>query len=106
EALSELNAHAVDNIQGLSEIVAFRQERRRGEDLDRLGWHYAHTRLPFFRDLTWQKVQLDAATGLGGLAVVAVGALLVAGGSLDGAILPLLALIAMASFLPISEISE
>ena len=44
--------------------------------------------------------------GLGGLAMVAVGSSLVADGRLDAGLLPLATLLAMASFLPISEISH
>ena len=106
EALGELNAHAVDTIQGLVEIIAFQQvtERRR-QFLERGRRHIAHRR-PFFRDLTMQTVLLEAATGLGGLAVVVAGTHLVAVGALDAAILPLLTLLAMAAFLPVAEISH
>ena len=45
-------------------------------------------------------------TGLGGLAVVLSGAWLVATGSVDAGILPLLTILAMASFLPVSEIAQ
>ncbi len=106
EALAELNAHAVDTAQGVSEIVAFGQEARRGRDFDALGRSHLDARMPFFRDLTLQKVTLDAATGLGGLAVVVTGAVMVSQGSMDSAVLPLLTLLAMASFLPVSEIGE
>ena len=63
-------------------------------------------RLPFFSDLTAQSALLEVATGLGGLAVVVTGAVLVNAGLLESAMLPLLTLLAMAAFLPISEISE
>ena len=106
EALGELNAHAVDTVQGLSEIIAFTHigERRR-ELIERTQNHH-RVRLPFFRDLTFQTSLLEVATGLGGLAVVVAGAMLVDAGRLDSAMLPLLTLLAMAAFLPISEISN
>ena len=106
EALGELNAHAVDTIQGLVEIVAFQRiPERRAELIDRTKNHHA-VRLPFFRDLTFQTTLLDVATGLGGLAVVVIGAGLVGAGQLESGILPLLTLLSMAAFLPISEISN
>ena len=37
EAAGELNAHAVDSVQGLTEILAFQHERQRGEALHSLG---------------------------------------------------------------------
>ncbi len=106
EALGELNAHAVDTVQGLSEIIAFsRIDERRRELIERTEHHH-QVRLPFFRDLTFQTSLLEIATGLGGLAVVVVGALLVNAGHLESTMLPLLTLLSMAAFLPISEISN
>lgn len=106
EALGELNAHAVDTIQGLGEIIAFQRiPERRQELIDRTENHH-RIRLPFFRDLTFQTSLLEIATGLGGLSVVVVGAGLVNSGGLDSGVLPLLTLLAMAAFLPISEISN
>lgn len=106
EALGELNAHAVDTIQGLGEIIAFQQtSERRAELIARTENHHT-IRLPFFRDLNLQTTLLEVATGLGGLAVVVVGAGLVDAGRLESGILPLLTLLSMAAFLPISEISN
>ena len=106
EALGELNAHAVDTIQGLVEIIAFeRTTERRAELIARTKNHHT-VRLPFFRDLTIQTTLLEVATGLGGLAVVVMGAALVGAGQLESGILPLLTLLSMAAFLPISEISN
>jgi ATP-binding cassette, subfamily C, bacterial CydCD len=106
EALGHLNAHAVDSVQGLAEIVAFQQERNRGAAFEaRIAEHH-RVRLPFFADLTFQMALLDAVTGLGGLAVVVSGAWLVQGGALQSATLPLLTLLAMAAFLPVSEIAN
>jgi ATP-binding cassette subfamily C protein CydCD len=106
EALGELNAHAVDTIQGLTEIAALQQGARRGQQfLARVVEHH-RLRLPFFRDLTIQMALLEMATGLGGLVIVITGTTLVAGGALDGGILPLLTLLAMSAFLPVSEIAN
>ena len=106
EALGELNAHAVDTIQGLGEIIAFQRiPERRAELIERTENHHT-VRLPFFRDLTLQTTFLEVATGLGGLAVVVAGATLVDAGRLESGYLPLLTLLSMAAFLPISEISN
>ena len=105
EALADLNAHAVDTIQGLGEIVAFERTPERRREFLALARRHVELRIPFFQSLTLQNVVLETATGLGGLAVVVAGAWLVAGDRLDPALLPLLALIAMASFLPVSEIA-
>ncbi|MGI9334214.1 MAG: ABC transporter ATP-binding protein, partial [Gammaproteobacteria bacterium] len=63
-------------------------------------------RLAFFRDLTLQHAFLETATGLGGLAIVVVGASLAASGQVEAAFLPLMTLLALSAFLPISEIAE
>ena len=106
EELGMLNAHAVDTLQGLNEIVAFqRGPERASEFLDRAR-SAVQVRLPFFRELTLQRAYLEITMGIGGLAMVAVGAWLVSEGRLDSGHLPLATLLAMASFLPISEISH
>lgn len=106
EAAGELSAFAVDSVQGLGEIVTFQQEEARGEKLDELSEAYIRLRLPFFGELTLQQSSLEVFTGLGGLAVVVTGAALAAQGSLDAGLLPLLAILAMAAFLPVSEIAQ
>jgi ATP-binding cassette, subfamily B, bacterial len=106
EASGELNAHAVDSVQGLGEIVAFQQEARRGEALAARAAAYAQARMPFLADLARQTALQDVATGLGGLAVTGVGAWLVASGRLESAMLPLLTLLAMSAFVPVWEIAQ
>ena len=105
EALADLNAHAVDTIQGLGEIIAFERTPERRREFLALARRHVELRIPFFRSLTLQNVVLETATGLGGLVVVVTGAWLVSEGRLDPALLPLLALLAMAAFLPVSEIA-
>ena len=106
EALGDMNAHTVDSIQGLAEIIAFqRAGARAAEFVARIERHTA-LRLPFFSDLTKQTAILEAATGLGGLVVVVTGARLTGSGDLDAAILPMLTLLAMSAFLPVSEIAH
>ena len=106
EAAGELVAFAVDTVQGIGEIVAFQQEGVRGDLLDTLSANHARLRVPFFAELTRQQVMLEVFTGLGGLAVVTVGGVLATGGTIDAGLLPLLTILAMAAFLPISEIAQ
>lgn len=106
EASGELSAFAIDVVQGLGEIVAFQQEKRRGDHLDDLSQTHVRLRLPFFRELTLQQSLLEIFTGFGGLAVVVTGGLLTTQGALDAALLPLLTLLAMSAFLPVSEIAQ
>jgi len=106
EALGALNAHTVDTIQGLTEILAFQQESaRRDGFLNLIRRHHA-VRLPFFSELTLQTALVEVMTTWGGLAVVLAGGSLVAAGSISPLYLPLLTLLAMAAFLPVSEIAD
>jgi ATP-binding cassette subfamily C protein CydCD len=106
EAAGELGAYVVDSVQGLDEIVAFQHEEERGVVLDALSDRHIALRLPFFRELTLHQSLLEVLTGLGGLAVVVTGAALTARGAIDAGVLPLLTLLAMAAFLPVSEIAQ
>ncbi|HSB40831.1 MAG TPA: ATP-binding cassette domain-containing protein, partial [Methylomirabilota bacterium] len=106
EASGELNAHTVDSVQGLAEIVAFQQEAQRGAALDERALAYAGARMPFLADLARQSALQEVATGLGGLAVTLVGTWLVTAGRLEGAMLPLLTLLAMSAFVPVWEIAQ
>ena len=106
EAAGELAAHAIDSVQGVAEIVSYQQEKGRGDEFDRLADRHIALRLPFFGQLTLQHTLLEVFTGLGGLAVVAAGAILTSSGSMDPGLLPLLTILAMAAFLPVSEIAQ
>jgi ATP-binding cassette subfamily C protein CydCD len=106
EATGELNAYAVDSVQGLSEIVAFQQETARGVAFADRSRAYADARLPFLDDLTRQTVLQETASGLGGLAVAMVGALLASSGRLDAGALPMLTLLALSAFVPVWEIAQ
>jgi len=106
EALGDLNAFAVDTVQGMGEVLAFQQADTRSEAfLERVRVHH-EARLPFYRSLSRQTAVLEVVTGLGGLAVVAAGAGLVNDGELTPQTLPLLTLLALAAFLPVSEIAH
>ena len=106
ESLAELNATAVDTLQGMAEIQAFSAQAERRQTLETRNRAFLRARLPFFSELSRQDAMLETATGLGALAVVLSGATLVNSGSLDPAVLPLLTLLALSAFLPISEIAQ
>lgn len=106
EALGDLNAFTVDSVQGLNEILAFQHvDLRRRAFVEKIDYHHG-VRMPYFSDLTAQEAILEAATGLGGLAVIVTGAWLVGMGAVESAYLPLLSILAMAAFLPVSEIAH
>ncbi|OZI66873.1 thiol reductant ABC exporter subunit CydC [Bordetella genomosp. 11] len=105
-ALGEMSAHATDTIQGLGELTAFQATARRRAEFLALAERYGRRRLDILRDLSGQAARFEVAMGLGGLAVAVVGAMQVAAGTLDAGMLPLLILISLATFLPVSEISQ
>ena len=105
-ALGELGAHVTETIQGLSELIAFQATTRRRDEFMAYARRYQAMRLTLLHDLTWQTAGLEVATGLGGLAVAAVGAPLVMHGWIAPTMLPLLVLISIAAFLPVSEIAQ
>ncbi|HEV2335537.1 MAG TPA: ABC transporter ATP-binding protein, partial [Stellaceae bacterium] len=106
EALGLLGAHVTETIQGLSDLIAFQAVGRRRASFMASVRDYQKTRLTLLADLSLQTAQLEIATGLGGLAVAITGAWLVADHQLAATTLPLLILLALASFLPISEIAQ
>ncbi|HEY1931950.1 MAG TPA: ABC transporter ATP-binding protein, partial [Acetobacteraceae bacterium] len=105
-ALGELGAHATETIQGLAELMAFEATTRRRDEFMAYVRRYQAMRLTLLEDLTRQTAGLEMATGLGGLAVAAVGAPLVMHGWIAPTMLPLLVLISIAAFLPVSEIAQ
>jgi len=106
EASGAMNAHAVDSVQGLGELLAFQAAPARGAAFGALARRYAAARHPLLRDLALQAALQEIATGVGGLAVILTGAALVAAGRLDAGLLPLMTLLAMSAFVPIWEIAQ
>jgi ATP-binding cassette subfamily B protein len=106
EASGDLNAHVVDTVQGLAEIVAYRRVSAWGDALGAKARRFYDLRLPFLRDLARQTAFQETATGLGGLAVIAAGAWLAYQGRMDAASLPLLTLLALSAFVPLWEVAQ
>jgi len=106
DALGLLGAYVTETIQGLADLVAFQAVEGRRRGFMNLVRGYQRIRLELLRDLSSQTAQLEIVTGLGALAVAVVGARLAAEHQLAATTLPLLILLALASFLPISEIAN
>jgi len=102
----DLNAHAVDSIQGLAVVVAFQHVRARGAEFAARAREYFAARLPFLHDLALQASLHEVVTGLGGLAVLATGGLLALRGRLEPEILPVLTLLALSAFVPLWEVAQ
>ncbi|MBE9605977.1 ABC transporter ATP-binding protein [Acetobacteraceae bacterium H6797] len=105
-ALGGLGAHVAESIQGLGDLIAFRAVERRRDDFMARVSDYQSRRSALMHDQANAAAGLEIATGLGGLAVAATGAFLAAHGSLAPTILPMLVLLAIAAFLPVSEIAQ
>ncbi|HEV2186533.1 MAG TPA: ABC transporter ATP-binding protein [Stellaceae bacterium] len=106
DRLGLLSGYVTETIQGLSDLVAFQAVgRRRGGFMAAVD-DYQEVRLQLLHDLSAQTAQLEVCTGLGGLMVAITGAFLVAEGQLAATTLPLLILLSLSSFLPISEIAQ
>lgn len=103
ERLGDLNAFMVDNIQGMREIVAFGQGEARTQETSHKGEEFSRHRTPFLRVQAFQAAFIESVTALGGLAIVAAGAWLVAEGRLVPTSLPLATLLALSAFAPVTE---
>ncbi|MDY7807527.1 ABC transporter ATP-binding protein [Burkholderia stagnalis] len=106
DALGQLGAHLTETIQGLAELTAFQALDRRREAFVAEVDAYGKQRAKLLDDLSAQSAALEIASGLGGLAVAALGALLCAHGGFPREALPLLVLVAVAAFMPVAEIGQ
>jgi ATP-binding cassette subfamily C protein CydCD len=106
ERLGDLHAFMADGIQGMREVSAFGQGRRRAERMTEKGWAYARYQLSFLKSQASQIGFIEAMTGVGGLAVLAMGVWLVVEGQIDRRTLPLATLLAMSSFTPVGELAR
>ena len=106
DALGLLGAYVTETIQGLNDLVAFQAVAGRRRNFMEFVRSYQRIRLELLGDLSAQTARLETVTGLGGLAVAVVGARLAAEHHLAPTMLPLLILLSLSSFLPISEIAQ
>jgi ATP-binding cassette subfamily C protein CydCD len=104
--LGVVNAQMVDSVQGLKEIVAFSRGSRQLASIRANGEGMNWVRLRFLNHLSFENVLVEGLMGAGSLAVLTSGAVLVSQGRLAAPVLPLLTLLAQASFVPVSEIAK
>ena len=104
--IGDIHAFMVDSIQGMREISAFRRGPDRNEELTEKGWAYAGHLVRFQKSQAFQIGFMEAMMGVGGLAVLAMGAWLVIEGQLERALLPLVSVLALASFSPVTELAR
>jgi ATP-binding cassette subfamily C protein CydCD len=104
ETTGEVTAHAVDSVQGLRTIAAFDYGGPRAAELAQRSLRLGDLKRVFLR---WQAVQnavIDALMGLGALAVMTAGVVLVTGGELQRLYLPLATVLAANAFTPVVTI--
>jgi ATP-binding cassette subfamily C protein CydCD len=104
--LGVVNAQMVDSVQGLKEIVAFSRGRGQLTAIRTQGEQMNQVRRRFLNRLSFENVFVEGLMGTGSLAVLTSGAVLAARGDLAAPVLPLLTLLAQASFVPVSEIAK
>src|SRR5579883_224882 len=104
EITGDTNAQIVDSIQGLRTIVAFNYGQRRSAEVDASGRRLSASKRRLTRWQSFQAALVDALIGLGGLAVLTMGASLVSEGHVGRYDLPLVTVLAMSSFLPVVTI--
>ena len=104
--MGDIHAYMVDSIQGMREISAFGRGADRNDELTEKGWAYAGHLVRFQKSQAFQIGFMEAMMGLGGLAVLAMGVWLVLEGQIPRAQLPLVSVLALASFSPVTELAR
>ena len=104
--MGDIHAFMVDSIQGMREISAFRRGPDRNDELTQKGWDYAGHLVRFQKSQAFQIGFMEAMMGLGGLAVLAMGVWLVLDGQIERTYLPLVSVLALASFSPVTELAR
>ena len=104
--MGDIHAYMVDSIQGMREISAFGRGADRNDELKDKGWAYAGHLVSFQKSQAFQIGFMEAMMGLGGLAVLAMGVWLVRDGQIARDQLPLVSVLALASFSPVTELAR
>ena len=104
--LGHVNAHLVDSIQGMREVVSFGHEKHQVAAVLANSLRLARAQLAFARDQALQASLNEALTGIGALAVLATGVWLVGQLEMDRALLPLAMVLALLAFGPVTDIAR
>ncbi len=104
--MGDIHAYMVDSIQGMREISAFRRGPERNDELTQKSWDYAGYLVRFQKSQAFQIGFMEAMMGLGGLAVLGMGVWLVLEGQIERTYLPLVSVLALASFSPVTELAR
>ena len=104
--MGDMHAYMVDSIQGMREISAFGRGADRNDEMTDKSWAYAGHLVRFQKSQAFQIGFMEAMMGLGGLAVLAMGVWLVLDGQIARTQLPLVSVLALASFSPVTELAR
>jgi ATP-binding cassette subfamily B protein len=104
--LGETNAHMVDSIQGLRELVAFGLGSARLDEVEKNSRSLTETQRRYSRYLGSLGGLTEGGSMLGSLAVLVTGVLMVNQGMLPSYQLPLMLLMASAAFGPVMNIAK
>jgi ABC-type multidrug transport system fused ATPase/permease subunit len=101
--VGEVNAHVVDAIQGLREVVSFGQGRRQLAELDRQGVLLRDAQVAHAKRASAEQAAVDALIAAGMLAVLAAAGALVAAGAVRPALFPAAVILASFAFGPVAD---
>jgi thiol reductant ABC exporter CydC subunit len=101
-----VNAHMVDSVQGLREVLSFGSGTARTEEVRRGSMDLAAVQLRNSRFVGALAGATEPLVVLGGLAVLVAAASLVAAGALDRYQVPLVLLLAWAAFRPVLDVAS
>jgi ATP-binding cassette subfamily C protein CydCD len=105
EQNAEVNAHMVDSVQGLRAIAAFGYGPQRNHEIRQRGTLLARLKHIMLSQQSLQVAVIESLTGLGGLAVLSLGAWHVSQGEIGRTTLPLATLLALSSFAPVASLA-
>ena len=104
--LGVVHSDAVDGVQGMKELVAFGQGPARVAHLVSSTWTFAAVQQRFLKTQAFQFGFIEAMTGFGSLAVLAMGVWLAVQGNMATTQIPLATMISLAAFGPVAEIAR
>ncbi|GGO20396.1 ABC transporter [Microbispora rosea subsp. aerata] len=104
--LGELNAEAVDTLQGLRELITSGAGERQLDRLAVQDERLLAAKLAHGRRSGLEHAVTNALATLGLLAVLLTAALLVTGGSLDAALFPVAVVLAATTFAPVTAVTD
>ncbi len=101
-----MNAFMVDTLQGMNELIAFQATGVRRKQFEESIAQYQEVRVGAYQDITLQVSLQEVISSLGTLAVLLTGAYLSQTQGLAVGTVPLMALIAVSAFLPLTELAQ